>query len=535
MNRLGTALVSAAALWLAACGSGGSSVQPPPPTGKFSLASLSGTYAFITSGEVFSGATVNPLARVGSFTADGKGGISGGVEDVNVSGVGATPAIAITGGSYTVSADGRGTLTLVLGQNSINFGIVLTSGTNGSIASDGLMIDETSTSSQSSTGSGNFVLQNTASFGSTIPGSAGAYVFDFAGLDGTQAPDSIVGQFTVSSGVVSAGVQDENDNGNIPATPTPTAFSGTMAQDPLHTSTLASNGRGIAALNGIQYVFYIVDAGRVRFLSTSGGMLSGDAVAQPPVANPVAFGGSYVFIVAGTSGSGGITRVGRFTVNGSSLSNILADTNDAGKFEPTDSGSNTSVTLDQANPGRGVLTFTANNLSVPLTFVFYLSSATSGVIQEQSQSSTHVVVDVADGSLVAQTGAPFSSGNITGPYALNWSGLSVQQGGSFATQDEEDLLAQATITSLALSGTFDIFQFTNGVPQTGFGLGGNITLGGDGTGNSGQRSTMSINLHGANPISFVVYVASPQLAFFADSSNSSGPQRIVAGVLRAQQ
>ncbi len=533
MSRLITALVAAAALWTAACNGGGSSVQPPPPAGNFGLASLNGTYAFITNGEVISN-TFSPLARVGSFVADGQGHITGGVEDVNTSGT-ASGAVDITGGNYTMNQDGRGTLTLVLGQNSINFSIVLTSASNGSIASDGLMIDETSTVSQASTGSGNFILQNPASFGSTIPGSAGAYVFDFAGLDSGQAPDSIVGQFSVNSGVVSAGVEDENDNGNIPPTPTPTSFVGTMAQDPLNTSTLGSNGRGIAQLSGIQYVFYIVDAGRVRFLSTSNGMLSGDAVSQPPLANPVAFGGSYVFIVAGTSGSGGITRVGRFTVNGSSLSNILADTNDVGKFEMTDSGSNTSVTLDQANPGRGVLTFKANNLSVPLTFVFYLSSATNGVIQEQSQSSTNVVVDVADGSIVAQTGGPFSSSNITGPYALNWSGLSVQQGGTFAIQDEEDLLAQTKVTNLALSGTFDIFQFTNGAPQTGFGLGGSITIGGDGTGNGGQRNTMVINLNGANPIDFVLYVVNPQLAFFANKDNNSGPQRIVAGILKAQQ
>jgi len=305
-----------------------------------------------------------------------------------------------------------------------------------------------------------------------------------------------------------------------------------MAQDPLNTSTLASNGRGVAQLGSIQYVFYIVDGTRIRFLSTTGGMLSGDAVLQPSA--PASPTGGFVFIVAGTSGSGGVTRVGRFTVTGSSLTNVLADTNDAGKFEPTNSATNTSMTMDQANPGRGIVTFKADNLSVPLTFVFYLSSSTSGVIQEQSQSSTNAVVDVADGSILAQTGSPFSNNNVTGTYALNWSGLSVQQGGTFAIQDEEDLLAEATIKNLALSGTFDIFQFTSGFPQRNFGLGGTITMGGDGSGGSGMRNTMTINLSGASPIGFAVYFADPQTAFFTNTNNN-GTQRIVAGVLKAQQ
>src|SRR5438132_11356304 len=154
MKRLLFTLSVAAAFWSAACGSGGSSVQPPPPAGKYSLASLNGTYAFVTNGEVIAGNAVSPMARAGSFIANGQGAIMGGVEDVNTSG---TPsgATAITGGSYTVNADGRGTITLAVGQSSITFGIVLTS------TSDGLLIDETS-ASQFSTGSGNFILQDPA-------------------------------------------------------------------------------------------------------------------------------------------------------------------------------------------------------------------------------------------------------------------------------------------------------------------------------------------------------------------------------------
>ncbi len=531
MNRLLFTLASAAALWSAACNGGGGNPILPPPVGKYSVASLNGQYAFVTNGEVFTGGlSATPLARVGSFTADGKGGITGGVEDVNAAGF-PTNAIAITGGSYFVNADGRGALTLKFGQTSIDFGITLTS------TNDGLLIDETSNASQSSTGSGNFVKQQAGPF--AISDLDHPYVFDFNGFDGNQqfpcpCPESFVGEFTSNTGVINTGFFDDNVNGTFGSG----AFIGAIAQDPLNLSTFSSFGRGVALIAGQNFVFYIVDSTRVRFLSTDKGMLSGDAVVQSNniPASVSSLSDGFVFVVAGSSGNGGLTRVGRFTANGASLTNVLMDTNNAGAFAQTNSATNTAVTLDPANPGRGTITFTADNFQLPLSFVFYLSSATQGVIQETTQSTPGVGIAVADGSIVAQSGSPFSSSNISGTYALNWSGLSVQQGGTFAVQDEEDLVGQATVSNLNLSGAADIFQFTNGAPLFDKLVGGSITIGGDGTGGSGSaaRNTMTVNLSATSPINFVVYFVSPQLAFIANNSNS-GTLRIVVGILKAQQ
>ena len=110
---------------------------------------------------------------------------------------------------------------------------------------------------------------------------------------------------------------------------------------------------------------------------------------------------------------------------------------------------------------------------------------------------------------------------------MSWSGL-VTSGGSFA--DEEDLLAQATISNLNLSGTSDIFQFTGVTLNTDVGTSGQITLNGDGTSNN----MMNVNLSGVAPIHMAVYIVNPQLAFFANRDNN-GAMRIVAGVLEAQQ
>jgi hypothetical protein len=523
MKRLLFAFSVLLLLFSAACSGGGPTIQPPPPTGKYSVGSLKGQYAFSTSGEVFANGatTATPLTRTGSFTADGTGVIQTGIEDVVEPGVLPNLAIPITGGSYTVNSDGRGTLTLNVtsasGPSTLNFGLVLTS------TSDGRMIDETSTQSQASTGSGNFILQNASTFTNPVLPTTATYVFDFSGQDGNGAPDSLVGEFAAGNGAINGGFEDANFNfsttsGSIPQ--------GTLTQDTANPSTLGAFGRGTAQLGGESYVFYIVDSTRLRFLSTGGGfMLSGDSVIQTSV--PTSLTGGFAFIVAGSSVNSGITRVGRFTVSGTSLSNVLADTNSGGKFALTNSGTNTSISLDAANPGRGILSFTDPSFpSAPISFVFYLSSATQGVIQETTAPGG-VVENVADGTIAAQSGSPFTSSNITGTYAMNWSGV-VQAGNG--VQDEEDFLAQTSVSSLALKGTADLFQFQSLQPTTNIGLGGTVTIGGDGTG----RSTMTVNLSGISPINMAVYFVTPQLAFFQNNSNS-GATRIVAGDLQTQQ
>jgi hypothetical protein len=492
------------------------------------LASLNGTYAFVTSGEAITSgvASATPFSRTGSFIANGSGGITGGVYDVvNAGGTSSGPITIMSGSSYTVNADGRGTLTFNINSAgapaTVSFGIVLTS------TKDGLMMDETASGNQASTGSGNFVLQNTSAFGSAV---SGAYVFDFSGLDGSQpsAPESLVGQFAASGGVISSGIEDANDNFTL----TNGAISGNFAPDPANSAT---SGRGTATIAGQTYAFYIVDSTRIRFVSTNTGggpMLTGDAIVQPTV--PAAPSGSFVFLVAGASANGGLTRVTRFDVSGGTVSKLLMDVNNAGtetEFSPSQL-SHTSINYDSTT-GRGIVSFQSSTTNV-YSFVFYLSTPSSGVIQEVSPNDTSPAFAVADGSILAQSGSPFTSTNITGPYAMNWSGL-VTSGGSFASQDEEDLLAQETIKSLNLSGTYDLFQFTGFSLSTDLGSSGSISFnGGDGTGGDGKPVHLTVKLSGASPIDMVVYIVNPQLALFANRDNS-GAQRIVAGILKAQQ
>ena len=528
MNRVFTALVAAAALCIAACSSGGNAIMPPPPAGKYSTASLNGTYAFVTSGEAItsSATSATPFSRTGSFTANGSGVIQGGVYDLVNAGGSSTASsapIPIMGGSYTVNADGRGTLTFNVTSSgapaTITFGIVLTSTTGG------FLMDQTGSGTQASTGSGNFVLQNSSAFAAGVSGS---YVFDFTGLDGSTNPQSLVGRFAASGGVITSGLEDSNDGGSLTSS---ASITGNFVADAANTAA----GRGIATIEGQTYAFYIVDSTRVRFISInssgiSGPMLTGDAVAQSGGTPPPGPSGSFVFLVSGSSANGGLTRVGRLTVSGSSLSNMIMDVNNAGSQNEFGSGSLSMGTLSyDATTGRGTLSFQSTVTSV-YTFVFYLNSPSSGVIQEVSGTpGTGVAAVVADGSVAAQSGSPFTSSNISGPYAMSWSGL-VTSGGSFGSQDEEDFLGQVSISNLSLSGTSDIFQFTGVTLNTNIGTSGQIAINGDGTSNN----TMNVSLSQVTPIHMVVYVVSPQLAFFANRDNN-GAMRVVAGVLEAQQ
>jgi len=448
------------------------------------------------------------------------------VEDVNTSGS-PSGAKTITGGSYTVNADGRGTVTLNVAGSSIDLGIVLTS------TSDGLLIDETSNGSQFSTGSGNFILQQSTPF--ALSEVSGTYVFDFSGLDGAQPTpnqESFVGEFDVNNTTqtIPTGFFDDNDGGTLTSG---AMTAGTIAQDNLQPASFSSFGRGVATIDNQNFVFYIVNSNQVRFQSTTNGMLSGDAIAQSNSVptSTAAFNGSFAFILSGSSTTGGITKIGRFTANGATVANVLADVDDTGAQHPSNFFSNGNITFDAANPGRGHVTFLDN--SFPFTLVFYLSSANSGVIQDVTETATGsgIGVVIADGSLAAQSGGPFTGSNITGTYAMNWSGI-VTTGSNFPIQDEEDLLAQTTVTNLALSGTADLFQFTTVTLRTGLGVGGSIAINGDGTSGDGHRNGLTVNLTGANSIGFVIYIINPQTAFFAVNS---GNTHLDAGILKFQQ
>ena len=160
-----------------------SRAPPAPPSGPYSVASLNGTYAFVLSGQDGGGF----FTRAGSFTANGAGSITGGVQDLNSGIVPGSVTVAITGGSYTIDTNGKGTLSLIDSAETIQFSVVLTSTNAGLITqTDG-----------SATASGNFTAQDTSAFAGFPNNIAGPYVFDYSGVDPNGFGESIVGQMVV--------------------------------------------------------------------------------------------------------------------------------------------------------------------------------------------------------------------------------------------------------------------------------------------------------------------------------------------------
>ena len=98
-------------------------------------------------------------------------------------------------------------------------------------------------------------------------------------------------------------------------------------------------------------------------------------------------------------------------------------------FDENDDGNNTHISensslsaaacsMDANYPGSGRGTFTFHNSSVgTISYVFYFYSPTQAVIQDVSSGV------VSGGSMLAQTGAPFTTSSTAGNYIFSWTGI----------------------------------------------------------------------------------------------------------------
>jgi hypothetical protein len=428
------------------------------------------------------------LARVGSFTADGKGNITAGLEDLLSLGSG-QPAglVSFTGGNYQIQANGRGLVILqAAAGGTLQFNMAMQNN------SAGFLVQTADTSADlTATSSGTFNLQTSANF--SVAALNNPYVFDFSGTSfaGTNvAPISLIGRIVLDgNGNITGGVMDTND-GNVAAPSGATVVSpGTYQLDSVNGPTF---GRGTMTFNGRSYAFYIVDTTHLKVLEedTVGGAI-GDALKQAtsvPTQNSQ-FTGSFVYLIGGASvlgTQGPVTRAARFTSDGNGgLGTISLDDNNDGNYTHISQGSNISAAsyaIDTANAGsgRGTYTFTDSGAGT-FSDVFYMISPTEAVVQETSRGI------IGDGPLYAQVGAPFTVSGSAGNYVFNWSG--VQLGSSTAVPFEEDFVGQYALSSAASSNIAGVTDYVElGLSGnnlfTGIGLGGTLTVNGDGTTNN---------------------------------------------------
>jgi hypothetical protein len=462
------------------------------------------------------------LSRVGSFIADGAGKITGALEDVSdeVTGL---QTVTFSGGTYSIDANGHGSLQFFSQGTTVvlKFSIVLSSTSNGLLVQTDL----------NATSSGNFTLASAATPAVFSLGQiSGNYVFDVAGIRSLQTGDvglSIIGQLKTNGGNVSGGLLDVNDGVSGPSGAVP-ILNGTSYQlDPANGNG-ANFGRGTlsfaAGTRTFNFVFYIVDATHFKVLETdtdAGLLTSGDAVLQGTVPTQSSgFTGSFAFLVGGSDTSGPLAEVGRFTSDTSqNLNNVFVDLNDAGVIPNTISNPATpTYQFDPANAGsgRGTLTFTDATIG-QFTFVFYLSSQGQGVIQDTSGGV------VADGSLLAQTGGPFTAASVAGSYAVNITGINL--GSPNNATFEEDFLGQYVLplpSGQQHNGALDIVELgssgKNFIPQDPISIVLNIS--GDGTQSNPQYDFQTANAPAAN-IKCKAYFVNQQQVFLLGNTTTS--------------
>jgi hypothetical protein len=446
----------------AACSKVGTAVvgpPPPPPTGNFSNASLKGQYAFLMSGTELCSGMSSFFTRAGSFTADGSGHITGGLVDVNV--CAGVSILRFTTSMYSITADGRGTLSLTNTTGTTNYIIALSSATQGVIAQ----------TDADSTASGSFQRQNAAAFSN--PEIAGGYVFDFAGVSTTLNPESVIGRFNADGGGgISSGLFDSNQSG----TPSGQQRFPVGAFYRLDTNGDGSNfGRGTANIAGDNFAFYIVDATRLKLAGTGfPEAFSGEAFAQQNIAfTSASLNSGFAFLIGGASSTGPIATAGRFTADGAgNLTSIFLDENNSGAVTllPSQGGTVTGTyTVDANELGGGTATWTDTKVGT-FSFIFYLISPTDAVFQEIDSNITR------DGTLLAQTAGPVSLATFAGNFAFVWSGVS---------SDEEDFVGQLKLTSAAgnnASGIMDFNEFGAGKQFFNIQFSGPLTITPPGTG-----------------------------------------------------
>src|SRR6202158_3449105 len=140
---------------------------------------LNGTYALSFTGWDASGY----LAMAGSFIADGAGAVTGGVLDLTRHS-GVSTNISITGGSFTIAADNRGSLTLISSLGTWTFRM--------SVDATGQKARFIQFDASATRGSGLIKKQNTSQFATAL---AGDFAFGMAGYDDSAKRTTVVGAF----------------------------------------------------------------------------------------------------------------------------------------------------------------------------------------------------------------------------------------------------------------------------------------------------------------------------------------------------
>jgi hypothetical protein len=339
------------------------------------LSALSGTYVFDFSGVDGS----NGLSQIGEFSADGAGHVTNGLLNVNdggtvtpyqIDGTSTTsiacPSPAASLSSYTVSSNGRGTLTLTTCAGgptlTLNF-YVVSRGSAKFVGTDTVKQVAGYSSAQDPNASFNAAALN------------GGYAFLLAG-SAAGGPIATAGNFVADgNGNITSGVLDENLNGTLNAA---AVFQSTGPN--AGTYSVAPNGQGTltfkTAARTYTLAFYLAEVGTSStavIQETDAGFTSDGSFSfqQGAPFNLASVEGNYALESSGDAGSALQVTSGQFGSNGAGtiVSGVL-DSNVGGTLLSLPGGITGSYSAPAAT-GRTTITLTN-----ALTYVGYIVSPT---------------------------------------------------------------------------------------------------------------------------------------------------------------
>jgi hypothetical protein len=487
----------------------------------FSNSVLNGAYVFQVAGrDTFAKVPPGAYGVVGVLDADGNGNVTGG-EQVYVD----QPRSALDTftGTYTIGADGRGTITLNTGDPKIGvngvetFSVALTSGAHGLIA----QFDTSATSS------GTLDLQNSQASHTPL---AQGYAFVNSGVDVNDPRGALGfgGVFNVDgTGTISGNgsVADVNDNGFVTHAAT---ISGTVA-NPDQFGKVVVN-LTLNSSNFITLVGFILDPTHVKLIEndTTFGTTVGTAYAQGTATGSFtsnsAFQGTFVYGTEGYGTQNGNTLLptvygGLFTADGAGdITNGYTDENEFGTvIDDTLSG---NYAVDSSGTGRTVTSDMFYGSSGPgPSFIFYLTGAADVPALALEVNSAPFIETAGD--VYTQASGPFGASSLSGPYATGFTAFP----GAGGEDDGSGEIVSDGVSNI--SGTVDVnYDFAPLADQS---LTGNYTANSNGrfTGTLTAGSIFNVDAVAFYIINstlglFVETDAQPALGIF-ETSTPGGP------------
>ena len=418
-------------------------VAPLTVTGFAS--NLKGNYVFETKGIDANG----PFQLAGVVVLDGNGGVKSGEQTHSDSLLSVSDTI--TGGSYFIGVDGRGTLTLnttdkKIGQLGVeNLSLVLLSSSQALIAT----LDNPNLQPSFETSSGTLDLQTATAAPS------GGYAFVVNGADTGSQAMAMGGVLKIdSTGEIgeAGSVADQDDAGIfVPSA----SVSGTVT-NPDSLGSVKLNLTAAFSPNPIQFTGYIVDAQHMKLIESditaagagvgsTSGVAIGQGGATGTFTSNQAFAGNYVFAILGEDLSElptSLAFVGQFSADtNGNLNSGYADEVLSGLGIEVSASLTGTYALDPTGTGRVDSHITLNGVGPEL--IFYLTG----------NGNPPLVLDAETryGSLGAGAAKPQAAG----PFFFNGKyGFSYTQG---VGPLENDATGQftATGTTGTLSGVVD--------------------------------------------------------------------------------